>query len=300
VGFSTGGSLVHRIFDRWAAVLDRPWQLRGVDLPADSPPAMYRRLVETMRHNPAVLGAVVTGHKLRLYRACETDLTQRDPAVDLTHEINTLSTGDGGVAAYARDALSLTHVLPGLLRDTAALSSGDAHLVCLGAGGAATALMLALHLEHAPDMPASLVFADKDPHALDALRDVSDRVHAEPGRLSFVPVSGPADCDALVAERPRPTLVVNATGLGKDVPGSPVTGRAAFGPTTLAWDLNYRGDLTYLDQASARGAVVVDGWDYFVAGWAGGLTAIAGIPLTADLLDRFHRAARTYAPTPRT
>ncbi|MEO3858533.1 hypothetical protein [Acrocarpospora sp. B8E8] len=39
VGISTGGSLVHRVFGRWAALLDQPWTLRGVDLPAGTPPA---------------------------------------------------------------------------------------------------------------------------------------------------------------------------------------------------------------------------------------------------------------------
>lgn len=300
VGFSTDGSLVHRVFDRWAEVLGRPWRLRGVDLPPSSSPATYRHLVDAMRHNPSVLGAVVTGHKLRLYQACAPQLTYRDPAAELTHELNTLATGDG-LSAYARDALSLTHVLPGLLRRTAALPTGagpagEPHVLCLGAGGAATALLLALHLDDNPVMPASLTFADTDTNALSALRAVATRVHADEDRLSFTPVAGPGDCDALVTACHRPTLIVNATGLGKDVPGSPVTGHAALGPDTLAWDLNYRGDLSFLHQAAAREAVTVNGWDYFVAGWAGALTAIAGVPLTADLLARFHDTAAAHAP----
>jgi shikimate 5-dehydrogenase len=148
-------------------------------------------------------------------------------------------------------------------------------------------------------MPASLTFADTDTDALSALRAVATRVHADVDRVSFVPVAGPTACDALVRACPRPTLVINATGLGKDVPGSPVTEHAALGPDTLAWDLNYRGDLSFLRQATARNAVTVNGWDYFVAGWAGALTAIADVPLTADLLARFHAAAAGHAPAGR-
>ena len=37
------------------------------------------------------------------------------------------------------------------------------------------------------------------------------------------------------------SLIVNATGLGKDRPGSPITHDGEFPPNSLAWDLNYRG-----------------------------------------------------------
>lgn len=82
---------------------------------------------------------------------------------------------------------------------------------------------------------------------------------------------GRDDCDALVTDLPEPALVINATGLGKDTTGSPVTDRAPFGRATLAWDFNYRGTLIFLRQAAARGARTMDRWDYFVAGRAGAL-----------------------------
>jgi shikimate dehydrogenase len=78
-----------------------------------------------------------------------------------------------------------------------------------------------------------------------------------------------------------------------------VTGRVRFGPRMLAWDLNYRGDLAFLRQAAASGATTLDGWDYLVAGWAGGLTAIARTPFTGDVLARFARAAAPHRPAPR-
>jgi shikimate dehydrogenase len=286
VGVDTGGSLVHQVFDRWAALLDRPWTLRGVDLPTDTPHTTYRRLVSAMRGNPAVHGAVITAHKLRLHRACADQLTQRDWLVDLTHEVNALNTADGGAAGYARDALSLSRVVPSV-----------PHVLCLGAGGAGTALLLALHHpDLAANPPARLVFADTSPHALDDLRAVAARARFDAAGVSFVHVNGPEDCDALLAGMPGPALVINATGLGKDAPGSPVTDRAPFGPATVAWDFNYRGTLTFLRQAAAHGARTVDGWDYFVAGWAGALTALAGTSFTKDLLTDFGQAAAPFRP----
>lgn len=287
VGISTGGSLAHAVFDAWAAALDQPWTLRGVDLPPDTPPDTYLHLLAAMRHNPRVRGAVITAHKLRLYRACAGNLTSRDRLVDLAREINTLVTDDitsEGAAGYANDARSLTAILG---------SFAGRRIVCLGAGGAATALLLALHLDvdsgaPRPD-PPRMVFADIDATALADLRAVANRIGARP---ELVHLSGPAD--DLVAGA---THVVNATGLGKDQPGSPVTDRAPLGPGTVAWDLNYRGDLTFLRQAAARGASIMDGWEYFVAGWAGALTTIAGVPLRPHVLSALATAAAPHRPT---
>ena len=67
------------------------------------------------------------------------------------------------------------------------------------------------------------------------------------------------------------SLVVNATGLGKDGPGSPITDDAPFPAEGFAWDFNYRGDLRFMDQARAQAQElplhVEDGWLYFIYGW---------------------------------
>ena len=272
VGISTSGSLAHAVFGDWARVLGRPWRLAGVDLPADTPAGTYRRLAAAMQASPAVPGAVITAHKLRLYRACAAGLGRRDRLADLTHEINALAAGTT-LAGYARDAVSLTHVLPGLAARSPAGTLAGLPVLCLGAGGAATALLLALHLgigddgaiPARPGPPGHVTFADTDPAALHALRLVAGRAGIDPARLSFVHVGGAGDGDRLAARLPAPALVVNATGLGKDQPGSPLTPAAPLSPATLAWDLNYRDSLTFLEQAAARGAAVVDGWDYFIA-----------------------------------
>lgn len=304
VGVTTTGSLAHTVFQRWAALLGRTWTLRGVDLPTDTPPQTYRQLVSAMRDNPAVRGAVITAHKLRLYRVCAPDLAGDDPLVGLTHEVNTLVTDTSGatVTGYARDAVSLTLILPELPRHADVDSLRKLHVLCLGAGGAATALLLALHIDMTaepgslPGAPAHIVFADTDPSALDDLRAVAARAMIDPTRVSFVHAVDPGACDALVASLRSPALVINATGRGKEAPGSPVTYQAPFRPTTLAWDFNYRGPLTFLHQATTRGARTLDGWDYFVAGWAGSLTSIAGIPFTSDLLTRFAHVAKPSRP----
>jgi hypothetical protein len=40
----------------------------------------------------------------------------------------------------------------------------------------------------------------------------------------------------------------------------------------------------------------MDGWDYFVAGWAASLTAIAGVPFDNQWFLRFDQVAAPYRP----
>ena len=66
-------------------------------------------------------------------------------------------------------------------------------------------------------------------------------------------------------------MVVNATGLGKDAPGSPLTDSVSFPDNGYVWEFNYRGDLLFLEQArrqeKSRKLTIEDGWIYFIHGW---------------------------------
>jgi shikimate dehydrogenase len=150
VGIDTAGSSVHRAFGSWAPHFGLEAQLRGVDLPESTDRPTWRRLVTALRDNPAVHGAVVTSHKLRLYRACSDLFDTAEPLVDLTHEVSALDTRDG-VHAYARDVQSLDLTLRGA---SAASVAAGRPLVCLGTGGAATALLLATRLDRSAGWPS--------------------------------------------------------------------------------------------------------------------------------------------------
>ena len=43
-------------------------------------------------------------------------------------------------------------------------------------------------------------------------------------------------------------MVVNATGMGKDIPGSAVTDKGLFAEHGIAWELDYRGELDFKRQ----------------------------------------------------
>ncbi|MEN6364098.1 MAG: shikimate dehydrogenase, partial [Rectinema sp.] len=96
--------------------------------------------------------------------------------------------------------------------------------------------------------------------------------------------------------KPR-SLVVNATGLGKDAPGSPLTDAVSFPEGGLAWEFNYRGELVFLNQARAaaksRGLYVEDGWVYFIHGWTRVIAEVFGveIPTSGPGFDKLSEIA---------
>ena len=93
------------------------------------------------------------------------------------------------------------------------------------------------------------------------------------------------------------SLVVNATGLGKDAPGSPLTDAPSGPQDGIAWDFNYRGDLVFLDQARAqqhaKNLQIEDGWIYFIHGWTRVIAEVfhIDIPTSGPQFDELSRIA---------
>jgi shikimate 5-dehydrogenase len=101
--------------------------------------------------------------------------------------------------------------------------------------------------------------------------------------------SDPRRNDELMATLPEGSLVINATGMGKDRPGSPITDEGLFPLHGIAWELNYRGELAFLHQAKAqtqlRGVQAYDGWDFFVSSWVEHIATIFDITVTSQQFD---------------
>lgn len=278
-GVTTRRSSIRPVFPRWAEALGLGKALLvGVDLPLHAPSEDYRRVVEFLASDPLSAGALVTTHKLDLYEACKDLFARVDPLARLMGEVSCLSKRDGALVAHAKDPISSGLAVdaitaPGYWRDTGA----EAFL--MGAGGSATAISWYLtRPERGADRPVRVVVSDRDPQRLDALR----RMHTELGTdvpLDCVHVSGPGGNDTILAGLAGGSLVVNATGLGKDAPGSPLAGTAAFPRDAIAWDLNYRGDLVFLDQAREQQVRTADGWVYFLHGWTQVIAEVFGVEI---------------------
>ena len=77
------------------------------------------------------------------------------------------------------------------------------------------------------DRPSRIIVSDRDPARLKEIR----RVHAElasDAPVHYVLTADARDNDAALASLRPGSLIVNATGLGKDAPGSPLTDAAVF------------------------------------------------------------------------
>lgn len=282
VGVTTGSSSIMRLFPLWARDLGLDGAtLVGRDLPLNAPRADYRAAVEQVRDDALSLGALVTTHKLALLESARDLFDELDDYAERLGEVSSISKRDGRVIGHAKDPITAGRALAALL-DPGHFAATGGHVLCLGAGGAGAAIVL--HLLGRADRPARIVVTDPDSGRLSEL-----------GRLGEVDRAGADAADDLLATLPAGSLVVNATGLGKDRPGSPLSDAARFPDGALVWELNYRGELEFLRraraQAAERGLRVEDGWLYFLHGWSAVIAEVFGVELTRERFDRLHATA---------
>ena len=271
IGVTTGRSSIQHVFPRWADELRLEGAvLQGIDLPLHAPADDYRRVVEFIAADPLSLGALVTTHKIDLYAACHDLFDEIDPFARLMGETSCISKRDGRLVCHAKDPISSGHALDAFVPAEHWRGTG-ADALCMGAGGSTIAISWYLSRpESGDERPRRIVVTNRSPQRLAHLRQIHAQLDTDTA-FDYVLTPTAADNDRVLADLAPGSLVVNATGLGKDAPGSPLTDAAVFPRRAIAWDLNYRGDLVFLDQARAqqraRELAVEDGWIYFVHGW---------------------------------
>ena len=289
VGVTASASSINDVFPRWARLLGLgPVRFEPLDLPLDADAATYRAVVRSIRDDPAYCGALVTSHKVRVLRAARDLFDDLDPDARLCGEVSCIARRDGRLLGHAKDPITSGRALDDLLAaDHFAASGGE--VVCLGAGGSGLAIAVHLLLGRAGDRPARITLVDTDRARLADCEAALQGIAAARGRVDLVASDGPDDSDAVVTRAAPGSLIVNATGLGKDRPGSPLGDAAAFPRRAVVWELNYRGARPFLAQARAQAdaarLVVADGWRYFIHGWSEVIAEVFGIDLTPAVLD---------------
>lgn len=271
IGVTTAQSSIMRVFPEWARHLGLgDVAMRGIDLVPHDRPKRYREVVSFLKSDPLSRGALVTTHKLDLFAAARDMFDEIDPHAALMEETSCLSKRDGRFLCHAKDPISSGLALDGFVPDGHFARTG-AEVFSMGAGGSTIALTWHLsQVARGKDRPSRIVVSNRSPARLAHLAAIHESLgHGIPVDCVLAP--RPEDNDAVMSRLSPGALVINATGLGKDAPGSPLTDAAAFPDGAIAWDLNYRGDLVFLDQARAQAAErrlqVEDGWTYFIHGW---------------------------------
>ncbi len=283
IGVTTGKSSIMKVFPKWAEHLGLgDVAMHGIDFVPHDRPERYREMVAFLKDDPLSLGALVTTHKLDLFDACRYQFDAIDPLATMMAETSCLSKRDGRLICHAKDPMSSGLSLDGFLPQSHFADTG-AGIFSMGAGGSTIALTW--HLMQASrgvNRPSRIVVSNRSQPRLDHIRSIHEALGSDVP-VDYVLAPKPEDNDAILATLKPGSLVINATGLGKDAPGSPLTDAAEFPQDGIVWELNYRGDLVFLDQAnaqaSARNLQVEDGWTYFIHGWTQVIAEVFDIAL---------------------
>jgi shikimate 5-dehydrogenase len=293
VGVSTAGSSIRTVFPEWAAELGLPTRtLRGHDVPLGAPPKVYRDLIAAIKKDPQHRGALVTTHKMAVFRHAGEEFDELDDLAQMFGEVSSVAKRGSGLTGRALDPVTVRLALEEFLPADHFATTGGAALV-LGSGGAGTAL--AHQLGRRRDAPTRIICTALTAEPLDHQRDLHERAGINPARMQYARTPSQAEADALLAELPPGSLVVNATGLGKDRQGSPIGDGARFPVRAVVWEFNYRGSLEFLGQArqqqAERDLVVEDGWRYFVHGWTQVIADVFGVAMPPATVARLAAVA---------
>lgn len=297
IGVTTAKSSIMKVFPAWAAFLGlKDARIAGIDFPLHADPAAYRAVVEFIKNDPLSLGALVTTHKIDLYKACQDLFDEIDPHARFMGETSCLSKRNGRLVCHAKDPISSGLALDGFIAP-GHFARTQAELFSIGAGGSTIALTWhMMRIERKLDRPSRIIVSNRSPARLDEIRRIHEEL-ASGIATEYVLAPDPRDNDAVVARLKPGALVINATGLGKDAPGSPLSDAVLFPECSIVWDLNYRGDLIFLDQArrqqAARHLRIEDGWTYFIHGWTQVIAEVfhIDIPVSGPRFDEISAIA---------
>lgn len=286
VGVTTGQSSIMKVFPIWAEALGIDAVIQGIDLPVHAPTEDYRAVVDFMKHDPLSLGALVTTHKIDMYNAASDLFDYIDPYAQRFGELSSISKLDGRLCAHAKDPISSGLAMDAFIPQGHWLKTG-AQVCVLGAGGSALSISAYLGNEerHGEDIPSAIQFTNRSaPRLAEAVR-ILEFLNVP---MVYHLCKEPALNDAVVEALPAGSLVVNATGLGKDRPGSPLTDKCKFPRNGIIWELNYRGTLEFMHQAEGQkeelDLTIEDGWTYFIHGWTQVIAEVFHIDITGERL----------------
>jgi shikimate 5-dehydrogenase len=297
LGVRTRGSASHKAFPAWMRAIDWSASLVGVDMALNSDCAGYGEFLARMKNDEYCAGAQITSHKVGVFECLSDELDRLDPDARSLGEVGAISMAAGTLTGFSPDMLALTDEL------TRMLTAGDSapsprEVIILGGGGAGRAVALT-SARFGTGLVPRITITERDATVLADLKIRLSASLASAGQGSLQFREG-ADNDEIVRNAPAGSLIVNATGRGKDIAGSPVSEDVIFPAESIAWDLNYRGDLRFLHQARAQrasnGVRVLDGWNYFLRNWYVCLQRLAGHEPSEYRFELFCKASEFLRP----
>jgi shikimate dehydrogenase len=297
IGVTTGKSSIMKVFPLWMKVLGREdVVMEGVDCKIHDEPEVYRKAVAQIKYDPQSLGALVTTHKIDLLTAARDMFDYLDPYALITDEVSSISKLDGRLEGHAKDPLTSGASLDAIIeKGYFAKTHGD--VLSFGAGGSAIATLLHLiNKKDKGDRPKKFTFVNRSQGRLDHAKEMVGGLETDI-EIEYIQNTDPVVNDKIMESFPPYSIIINATGMGKDTPGSPISWEGKFPMNSISWEFNYRGELDFLHQSLAqiesRNVKVEDGWLYFVHGWTQVVAQVLHFDLKPALFDKLNEAAST-------
>lgn len=296
IGVTTTQSSIMRVFPEWAKALGlKDAVIKGIDFKPHSSAEEYREAVEFIKNDPLSLGALVTTHKIDLYNACKDQFEYLDPYAVTLGEISSISKKDGQLCGHAKDPISSGLALENFVPENY-WKDFDGDVLLLGAGGSSLAMSMYLtDKKHGDNVPGRIIIANRSTPRLESAKELLKGIDPAT-KMEYIHNPTPADNDKTLGSLKPHSLIVNATGLGKDAPGSPLTDEGQFPKDSLVWEINYRGNLIFKDQADAqkeeKNLHVEDGWIYFIHGWTQVIAEVFHISIEGEILDELSEIAK--------
>ncbi len=294
IGVTTKQSSIMDVFPKWNELLNLNAELVGIDIDIHAPKKDYIKAVQFIRKHEKAKGALVTTHKIDIFDAAWDYFDFLDPHAAIQKELSCISKKDNEVYGFAKDPITSGRSIEEFIPENFWAEHGGEVLI-IGAGGSARAIASYLFdPENGDDIPSRLVVNNRSKPRLDKFADmfklINDDVNVEYNLTTDI-----EDNDRILDEVKPYSLVINATGLGKDRPGSPLSDDCTFPENSFVWELNYRGGLKFmhqaLDQKDKQNLYVEDGWKYFIHGWSEHISEVFDIELTDEKLKVLDEAA---------
>lgn len=294
IGVTTGQSSIMKLFPLWAKELKLDAEIKGIDIEIHADPSVYREVVQFLKEDELSLGALVTTHKIDLYIAAKDLFDILDPYAQLFGELSCISKQDGKLVGHAKDHITSKLAMDAFIpKDYWNSHNGEAFI--MGAGGSAIAITS--NLIEAENKPSKIYISNRSMPRLNSMQLIFKNLPSDV-EIEYLLVDKLGMNDDILKKVKPYSFIVNATGLGKDRPGSPLTNDYTYPENSLVWELNYRGDLLFMHQALAqknqKNLHVEDGWIYFIHGWTQVISEVFHLTINPEQFSNIENIASDF------
>jgi shikimate dehydrogenase len=296
IGVTTAKSSIMKIFPKWAETLGhKDAVIKGIDIAIHEKPEIYRQTVDFIKNDGLSLGALITTHKIDIYNASKDMFDYLDPYAKDFGELSSISKKGGKLCGHAKDPISCGLAIEEFVpANFFAEHGGDVFI--MGAGGSAISMgFYIMRKDFKNNYPSKIVVTNRSELRLREIERIFSKLNPGGIQLEYY-LSPEAQQNDNVLKTIRPySFIVNATGLGKDRPGSPLTDDCEFPENSLIWEINYRGDLKFMHQAygqkTRKNLHIEDGWKYFIHGWTQVISEVFHTEIKGRLLEDLDKIA---------